>query len=221
MSSLFKYLVFIFIFNFGLNGFAQSNKVFEPTGSLSFDLGIPAQGRNVSFGRVMNGLFNGGFNYQYNVFKGLTVGVGLKYSFFIINSFALNNANWRGGLHMPSVYGKLGYERFITERFSINTSVRMGYTMNISANDSCDASAGNAYTEGSFFVEPQIEMLFTTEKESPSAFSLVLGYVFNMSEFGPRYLCMSSIPNLFAEDYVGITRFLSIGFGYRYYMGRN
>ena len=205
----------------GSESLAQSNKVFEPEGSWSIDVGIPAQGRNESFGRVMNGLFNGGGNFQYNIFKGITLGVGVKYSFFIINTFALNNADWRGGLHMPSAYGKVGYEKFISERFSINVSTRLGYTMMVSANDSCKVAMGGPYTEGVFFAEPQVEALFTTEKESPHGFSLVLGYVFNMSEFGPKYLCMDDIPNLFEEDYVGITRFLSIGFGYRYYMGRN
>ena len=204
----------------GSNAMTQTNKVFEPKGSLTADVGIPAQGKNASFGRVMNGLFNGGVGYQYNIFKGLTVGIGVKYSYFIINTFALNNANWRGGLHMPSAYGKIGYEKFITERFSINTSVRMGYTMMVSANDSCKKAMGGPYTEGAFFAEPQIELLFTAEKESPHGFSLVVGYVFNTAQFGPQYLCMDAIPNLFPEDYVGITRFLSIGFGYRYYMGR-
>ncbi|MBD3636781.1 MAG: hypothetical protein HUJ25_05510 [Crocinitomicaceae bacterium] len=220
MSALAKYLVILSLFIVPLSVSGQQNKMFEPTGSLSIDIGIPAQGKNESFGRVMNGLFNGGINYQYNVFKGLTIGVGVKYSYFIINTFALDNANWRGGLHMPSVYGKIGYERFITERFSINGSVRLGYTEMISTNDSCKVINGGPHLEGSFFMEPQVELLFTTDKESPSGFSLMIGYVINSSEFGPRYLCMESIPNLFEEDYVGITRFLSIGFGYRYYLGR-
>lgn len=221
MDKYLKYPILILLLGLCAVTWSQQDRVFEPKGSLSTDVGIPAQGENESFGRVMNGLFNGGINYQYNVFGGLTIGAGVKYSYFIINTFALNNANWRGGLHMPSVYGKIGYEKFITDRFSINLSARMGYTMMVSANDSCQIKMGQPYTENALFVEPQIELLFTTEKESPHGFSMVLGYVFNMAEFGPRYLCMDDIPNLFEEDYVGITRFLSIGFGYRYYMGRN
>jgi hypothetical protein len=200
-------------------GFSQE-KVFQPTGSLSIDVGIPAQGKNESFGRVMNGLFNGGVNYQYNVLGGLTVGAGMKYSFFIINTFALNNSNWGGELHIPSVYGKVGYERFTTERFSVTPSFRFGYSVLLSANDSCKASLGGPYTESSFFAEPQIELLLLTDKGSSDGFSLVVGYNFVFSEFGPRYLCLDNIPNLFPEDYVGITRYFSIGFGYRYYMGR-
>lgn len=200
---------------------AQGEKVFEPTGSISIDVGIPAQGQNDAFGYVMNGLFNGGCNFQYNVWGGLTLGIGAKYSYFITNPFALNNAEWRGGVHMPSAYGKIGYERFITERFSLNVSARMGYTMMVSTNDSCKVKLGKPFTESAFFLEPQIELLFTTEKESPHGFSLVVGYVFNGARFGPDYLCLESIPNVLEEDYQGMTRFLSIGFGYRYYLGRN
>ncbi|MEZ4923373.1 MAG: hypothetical protein R2780_09405 [Crocinitomicaceae bacterium] len=218
MTHLKKYLLLIVSF-LSLHGYAQ-DKVFQPSGSLSVDVGIPAQGKNIAFGRVMNGLFNGGINYQYNVFGGLTLGVGVKHSFFVINSFALNNAEWGGGLHAPSVYGKVGYERFISERFSFSTSIRTGYTMMISYNDSCQANLGGPYTEGAFFMEPQVELLLLTDKNSSDGFSLVLGYNFIFTDFGPRYLAIDHIPHLVTSDYVGITRFLSIGFGYRYYMGR-
>ena len=221
MSKFSKYLIAIVFFSLSAHSYSQSDKAYEPEGSISVDVGIPTLGRNESFERVMNGLFNGGINYQHNVFKGLTVGAGVKYSFFIINTFALNNADWRGGLHIPTAYGKIGYERFVTDRFSYTGSVRLGYSMMVSANDSCKVINGGPHIEGAFFVEPQIELLFTTEKESPHGFSLVLGYYFNWAEFGPDYLCMDAIPNLFPEDYVGITSFLSVGFGYRYYLGRN
>lgn len=215
-----KYNILLFSILLSLSSAAQE-KVFQPTGSLSIDIGIPAQGKNESFGRVMNGLFNGGLNYQYNVFGGLTLGVGAKYSFFVINSFALNNADWGGGLHAPSLYAKVGYERFISDRFSISTSIRTGYTMMISSNDSCKTALGGPYTESTYFMEPQLELLLLTDKNASGGFSLMLGYNMIFSEFGPRYLCMDNIPNLVEEDYQGITRFLSIGFAYRYYMGRN
>jgi hypothetical protein len=215
-----RLLTLIFILLIGSTAIAQE-RVFQPTGSLSVDVGIPAQGHNPSFRRVMNGLYNGGINYQYNVFGGLTLGAGVKYSFFVINSFALNNAAWGGGLHAPSVFGKLGYERFISDRFSFNASVRAGYTMMISSNDSCKAILGGPYTESTFFLEPQIELLLLTDKNAADGFSLMVGYNMIFSEFGPRYLCLQDLPNLLDEDNVGITRFLSIGFAYRRYFGRN
>lgn len=219
MKRYLNYTLFIVVVFFSSTTFSQ-NKVFEPKASFSVDVGIPAQGKNEAFGRVMNGLFNGGLAYQYNVVNGFTLGVGAKYSFFILNSFAFNNA-LSGGYHIPSAFGKLAYEKFITERFSITPSIRMGYSMIVSANDSCRVKNNAPYTEGSFFIEPQVELLLLTDKNSADGFSFVLGYNFLMSEFGPNQLCINNVPNLLEEDYAGITRFLSIGFGYRYYLGRN
>ena len=195
---------------------------FEPKGSFSVDLGIPAKGQNSSFSRVMEGLFNGGMTYQYNIVGGLTAGVGLKYSYFTINPFALNNVQWGGGLHVPAGYLKLGYERFTTERISFNGSVRFGYSvlMSVHGNDSCAVGTERNLAQPAFFAEPQFEIVLLTDKVSSDGFSLVLGYAFYFDEFGPQYLCMEKFPGLYAEDYEGITRFFSFGFGYRYYMGR-
>lgn len=211
-------LSFVLLFA-GLQVQAQE-KAYEPKGSFSVDVGIPALGQNYSFKRIMEGLFNGGVTYQYNLFKGITVGAGAKYSFFDMNTFALNNADWRGGLHMPAGYLRLAYEKFTTERVSLSAGMKIGYSYMISANDSCKTAMGKPYTYGTFFMEPQIEALMLTGKSDAGGFSFVLGYNFYFADFGPEYLCMDEFPNLSEEDYKGITRFLSIGFGYRYYFGR-
>ncbi len=215
-----KSLLLIICLVFATSSGISQTKTFDPTGALSIDLGIPAQGKNYAFGHVMEGLFNGGVGYQYNVYQGLTLGVGMKYSFFLINSFAINNADWGGGLHLPAVSFKLGYEKFTTERISLNASVRMGYSFMISANDSCRTSLGGPYVQQTMFVEPQLEVVLLTDKSSSDGFSMVLGYNMYFQDFGPEFLCMDKFPGLEPEDSEGITRFLSIGFGYRYYMGR-
>lgn len=195
---------------------------YDPKLSFSTDLGIPARAQNGSFQRVMEGLFNGGVTLQYNFFKGITAGLGVKYSYFTVSPFALNNSNWSGGFHMPSGYAKVGYERFTTERISFNISARMGYAVLFAhhGNDSVATGLERNPVESCFFIEPQFEMVLLTEKISSDGFSLVLGYPFYFNEFGPRYLGLEKFPNLIAEDYVGITRFFSFGFGYRYYFGR-
>lgn len=201
---------------------ASSQSYFEPKMSFSVDLGIPAKGHNESFSRIMEGLFNGGVTMQYNFFGGLTAGAGVKYSFFTMNPFALNNVNWGGSMHFPAGYLKLGYERFTTDRVSFNISARAGYAaiFAIHGNDSCTATVEPEKFEMSFFVEPQFELILLTDKVSADGFSLVLGYPFYFNEFGPRYLCMDKFPGLYEADNAGITRFFSFGFGYRYYFGR-
>ncbi len=199
--------------------FAQEKR-FEPKGSFGVDAGIPTLGRNYAFRHVMEGLFNGGISLHYNLFKGFTLGGGVKYSFFNINTYALNNSKWKGGLHMPAPYLRLSFERFTTERISISAGVKVGYAAMISINDSCKNATGEAVILGSLFFEPQVEALMLVGPSSADGFSFVLGYNIYARPFTPGFLCMSELPNLEAEDYVGFTGFLSIGFGYRYYFGR-
>lgn len=221
MQKVLNKIVFFFLLIFLANHTSAQN-YYDPKLSFSVDLGIPAKAHNGAFQQVMEGLFNGGVTLQYNFFSGITAGVGVKYSYFTISPFALNNVQWNGGFHMPAAHFKVAYERFTTERVSFNISTRIGYAGLFAhhGNDSCETGLERNPVEMSFFVEPQFELVLLTDKISSDGFSLVIGYPFYFNEFGPRYLCMEKFPKLIAEDYEGITRFLSFGFGYRYYFGR-
>ncbi|HIP37180.1 MAG TPA: hypothetical protein EYG85_10035 [Crocinitomix sp.] len=192
-------------------------QLIEPKGSFSVDIGIPTAERNIAFNKVLEGLFNGGIGYQYNIYKGLSVGGGAKYSFFVNDRFALNKTVGKGGLHIPAVYAKIGYEKFTTDRFSFNFGVRLGYANMISINDSTKVNLGKPYEKTTFFVEPQLELLLTTESNEPSGFSLVLGYNFYFAEYNTEFLAREQFIGFSPEWSNGITRFFSLGFGYRYY----
>lgn len=194
---------------------------YQPKGSFTIDVGIPTSEKNVAFSNILEGLFNGGVGYQYNVYKGLTVGGGAKYSFFTNDRFALKNTVGKGGLHIPSLYLKVGYEKFTTDRFSYNISARAGYANLISINDSSKVILGGPFMESTFFIEPQLELLLTSEKNDPNAFSLVLGYAIYFVEYRPEYLSRSQFTGFLPEYSEGLTRFFSLGFGYRYYFGLN
>lgn len=201
-------------------GYSQ-NFSFQPKGSFSLDIGIPTKEKNVAFSSVLEGLFNGGANYQYNIYKGLTVGAGVKYSYFTNNRFALKQTIGKGGLHIPAVYLKVGYEKFTTDRFSYNVSVRGGYSALISVNDSSLIKLGKPFIESTFFIEPQLELLLTADKNDPNAYSFVIGYAIYFSEYRPEFLSRELFTGFLPEYSVGLTRFISLGFGYRYYFGQN
>jgi hypothetical protein len=218
-SSSLIFSLFICSFFFVYSAQGQSS-TYYPTGSFSLDLGVPAKPQNPAFEHTMEGLLNAGLDYRYNVYKGLTVGLGLKYSFFTLNSFAFSNTAITGGMQSPGAYAIIGYEKFTTERISFTGSVRGGYSFLMTFNDSCRINHGKQHISESFFVEPQVEMIMLTDKVSEHGFSMILGYSFYFHEFSNEDLCMNNISSLFEEDYQGVTRYLSIGFGYRYYMGR-
>ncbi|MGV6860453.1 MAG: hypothetical protein ACWA41_01710 [Putridiphycobacter sp.] len=212
-----KYLAIKLIFIFLLISPSTQAQFLSPKGSLTVDIAIPTAERNIAFSNVLEGLFNGGIGYQYNVYKGLTVGAGAKYSFFVNNRFALNKTVGKGGLHIPAIYGKVGYEKFTTDRFSFNFGLRFGYSDMISINDSTKINLGKPYFEQAFFIEPQLELLLTTEKNDPNGFSLMLGYNFYFSEYSTDFLAREQFIGFLPEWSNGYTRFFSLGFGYRYY----
>jgi len=191
----------------------------QPKGSLTVDIGIPTNERNGAFDNVLEGLFNGGIGYQHNIHEGLTIGAGLKYSFFINDRFALNQTAGPGAMHIPAVYAKVGFEKFTTDRFSFNFGVRGGYSSMIVVNDSNSVSIGGPYIDESFFVEPQLELLVTSDKGEPNGFSLVLGYAIYFSEFNSKFISRDKFIGLLPEDSIGFTRFFSLGFGFRHYFG--
>jgi hypothetical protein len=192
-----------------------------PKGSLTVDIAIPTNEKNRAFDHVLEGLFNGGVGYQYNLHKGLTIGAGVKYSFFINNRFALNQTVGLGAIHIPAVYAKVAYEKFTTDRFSFNFGVRGGYSTMIMVNDSNTFNIDGPYLEKAFFIEPQLELLITADKGEPNGVSFVLGYSVYFSEFNPEFLSVDKFLGLLPEDSVGFTRFLSLGFGFRHYFGMN
>ncbi len=107
--------------------------------------------------------------------------------------------------------------------FSIANSESQFYLIELDSSSSIKdltAKKKKDLFEMAFFIEPQFELVLLTDKVSSDGFSLVLGYPFYFNEFGPRYLCMEKFPGYAAEEYEGITRFFSFGFGYRYYFGR-
>ena len=220
IKNWFKFTLLLCSFLF-VSSLLSQTKTFSPKGSFSIDLGVPTKAKNTAFGTVMEGLLNMGVDYRYNVYKGLTVGGGLKYSFFTMNSFAFNSNQITGSYHLPGGYLMLGFERFTTERVSFNGNLRVGYSSLLSVNDSCTTRHGGPHVAESLFIEPTAELVMLTDKVSPHGFSLVLSYSFYFHDFTKEDLCMDEISSIPPENYNGITRFLSIGFGYRYYLGRN
>ncbi|MGB1103703.1 MAG: hypothetical protein ACPG21_08745 [Crocinitomicaceae bacterium] len=219
MKNLFRTLLLLLTISTVKMGYSQTPS-FSPKGSFSIDLGVPARPKNLAFERVLEGLLNAGIDYRYNVYNGLTIGAGLKYGFFTINPFAFNNTDIGGGMQMPGAYLHLGYEKFTTERVSFSFSARGGYSLMMAFNDSCRAVHGGQHINSTYFFEPQVEMVMLTDKNSPHGFSMVLGYAFYFHEFKSEDICVSTISELLPENYEGITRFWSIGFGYRHYLGR-
>jgi hypothetical protein len=220
MKSNVLFISCILLFLFGkMNASCAQVNTFQPKGSFTLNIGIPTSERNVAFRIIMEGLLKGGLGYQYNIYKGLTIGGGAKYSFFINNQFALNKTAGRGSLHIPALYLKVAYEKFTSDRFLFNFGVNFGYANFLAVNDSTKSVLGKAYQESSFFIQPELEFLMNTKKNSPNGFSLIFGYDYYFTNYGPRFLARKDFADLPQKDSAGLISFFNFALGYRYFFG--
>lgn len=198
------------LFIFSLSHQTNAQKVKQPKGSLRVDLMLPLTTSNLTYKRFLDGLVDFSLGYQHNVFKGMYLGTGLHYYYAHIDPFALKS-DVKGGLHYAGAYGKLGYEKFISEKFAVDFGVKGGYTMMYSVNDSCS----NGFQTGMPFMQTQLQLtLMASEK---SGFSLSIGYSHYFDNFRPEYVCFDKFSGYEPSNYAGISQTLSIGFSYIYY----
>ena len=206
----------LLLFFTGLSG-ALCAQYSAPKSSLYVETTIPANERNRAFENTMEGLFHGGIGYQRPVWQGLTVGAGVNYSFFKINQFSLSKKIGTGGMHIPGVHVKVGYEKFTTDRVSLYGGIRGGVSSIYVFNDSCEANLGGPFQTYVPFTELLVELNVLTEVASQDAFNINLGYSFYFKEYNAEFLCRQNLSGLPQEYSDGIIRFLSFGFGYKYY----
>jgi len=217
MAKLRFYILLLLGVLVSISGNAQ---YFKPKGSIYVETTIPTNEKNLAFQNTMEGLFHGGIGYQHSIWKGLTLGAGVNYSFFKINQFSLGQSIGNGGMHIPAVHLKIGYEKFTTERVSFYGGIRGGMSSIHVVNDSCEANLGGPYQTYTPFVEALFELTILTESGSQDAFNLSLGYSLYFKEYNADFLCRETLTGLIPEASDGIIRFLSIGFGYRYYFDK-
>ena len=132
----------------------------------------------------------------------------------------MNQTIGRGGMHIPGIHLKVGYEKFTTERVSFYGGVRGGIGSIYVVNDSCEAKLNGPYQVYTPFVEGLFELNVLTDVGSPDAFNINFGYSFYFKEYNADFLCRDHLTGLVPESANGIIRFFSFGFGYKYYFER-
>lgn len=203
-------LVLVFLSNVAI---AQD---FLPAGSFKVDVAVPVPLGNKAFKKTQNGLVNISAYYQH-AFKGFTVGGGVRYNYFHVNEFALQE-RITGGLHQVGGFLKLGYERFVADKISIDFGIRGGYLQMFSKNSYSDSVLNGAYKKGTWFVEPMFHISYLASETS--AFNFHIGYNVQFFNYTPDFLSIPEIPPFNAADNSKLTHFLTFGFGYSYFFGR-
>ncbi|RFC53726.1 hypothetical protein [Brumimicrobium aurantiacum] len=211
-----KKLILLFtVLNIAIVANAQID--FSPKNSFKVEIGLPNNASNYAFRQLMQGLVVITPSYQHTFDNTLTIGAGLRYSFFNVNEFK-NNIDMTGGVHIAGAFAKIGQEKFYGN-FGVDYGVRVGYASNVFATNTNDEANGGPRTSEGVFVEPTLGLsLMANEKTS---FRLALGFAVHDFKFTPEDVSVESFSGISNDQLKNNTSYFTIGFGYSYYFGKN
>lgn len=186
----------------------------EPKHTFNLELGLPNGFANKPFKNIMQGLVNVSPYYQYAFKKQLILGAGLRYSYFAINEFKVPEPVY-GGMHSAGVFAKVGWEKFHTDRFATDISVKLGYTQNYFDTDRNDTLGLNPVQVNSTYVEPSVGLILTADEFT--SYRLVVGYGFQGFGYRPSMIGLETFGGYDPEEFSQVTSFLIVSFGFTYY----
>lgn len=189
--------------------------------SIQFGFKLPTSIANTSFRNLIDGVSDVHLNYQRPLFGNVMFGGGLKHHFFAVDN--LNTPEVTDGkINMFHGFGKLSYQKFITDRIFYDVGTKVGYSYMIADSKSCkdfDDGRGHGETSG-LFIEPTAGLFMISADNL--AFSLIVSYSFVQSDFDPVVLCLDTNTNIIApEDTVGGYQIFNVGFGVSIFIGKN
>lgn len=230
------FFISICLFVFPFNGFSQDKSTGEedeedaesyarikPQHSVSMEVGLPVGIRNKTFSAYMQGIINIAPYYHYSFKNKITAGVGMNYNYFWINHVLTPDPKNLGGIHSLGGYLRFGYENFYTDRYGVDFSVKLGKSQLVFDTDN-NHKLSSLPTANVYFIEPSLGFVITADDQS--SYRWVLGYGVQKYTFVPTLLGFdkSANPASSSENInllsriAGYTSYLTIGFGYTYYI---
>lgn len=194
--------------------FNTESQVIEPKHTFNVELGLPNGFVNKPFKDIMQGLVNVAPYYQYAFKNHLTIGAGIRYSYFAINEFKVPQPVY-GGMHSGGIFIKAGWEKFHTDRFATDLGVKIGYTQSYFDTDLNDSIGNNPYQVNSIYVEPSVGLILTADEFT--SYRLFAAYAFQGFGYSPEMIGLETFGGYDPNDFDKTTSFLIIGFGFTYY----
>ncbi len=185
-----------------------------PKFTFNVDLGLPVTVRSKPFNDYMQGLVCANISGQYSFPFHLNLGLGIRYSLFNINEFSVPEAN-DGSIQTGAAYLKIGWDKFITDRFAIDAGVRAGYSMNYAVTDLNKSLGENPREIEAILIEPTVGFILSADEQN--SYRLHIGYAIQGYTVTPKKLGFSSDSGYDTNKYGKTTQFFVFGFGYTYY----
>ena len=203
-------LAVILLLLFAFSAFTQNEE--QPKGSLKAGIAFPVLTSNYVFKSLYKGIFDIEALYQYNVFKGITVGGGIKVDMFKYRSLAFSDSV-RFPVIMISPMAKLSYERIVSDIVAFDFGARIGYSFISSTGINCT----DKQQFGGLLLEPKVS--FYLFVNGPYALSLNVSYAYVFANYDPSWICDTNIPGYNPSDWEKDTQYITIGFGFSWYHG--
>jgi hypothetical protein len=206
---------FLHILTISLFVSAANAQEIIPKFTFNVDLGLPVTLRNKPFNSYMQGLVCTNIYGQYSFPFHLNLGLGIRYSLFNINEFSVPEAN-NGSIHTGAAFVKIGWDKYITERFAMDLGVRAGYSLNYAVTDLNKALGENPREIGAVLIEPTLGFILSADEQN--SYRLHIGYCIETFPVSPQTtLGFPSDSGFDPSEYGKTTQFLVFGFGYTHY----
>jgi hypothetical protein len=190
----------------------------EPKHTFNIELGLPNGFSNPAFKSIMQGLVSLAPYYQFDFSKHLTLGGGVRYSYFAVNEFKVPSPVY-GGVHSVGGFVKLGWQKFHSDRFATDVGLKLGYMQQYFVTDRNDSIGVNPLNVNCFYLEPCLGLILTADEQNSYRFFASYGW----SDFGfkPSMIGLETLGGYDPSDFNKITGVLIIGFGYTYYFKKD
>lgn len=206
-----KLFLLLILLSLSTSGLTQNNEE-QPKGSLKVGIAFPVIASNYSFRALYKGIFDVEGLYQYNVYKGLTVGGGVKFDMFKYRSLAFSDSV-RFPIIMTTPMAKLSYEKILSDLVAIDIGARIGYSFISSTGINCT----DKQKFGGLLIEPKFS--FYLFVNGPYALSLNVSYAYLFQNYSPAWICDTTIPGYNPSDWEKDVQYFTVGFGFSWYHG--
>ncbi len=172
---------------------------------------LPTPIGNKAFRRIMNGVTDSDFSYNYRLSSNFTFGAGIKYGLWDIdvNQFS-GDAHGKMEILNPFVSFSKVFEE--DKQFYVETEFKVGYNM-----ITTKSNLGAPYKQTGLNFEPKVG--FYLKASDMLAFGLNINYNYIQTNFSRNNMDLSLIaidhyPGVNASEEKGATQYFSVGFGF-------
>lgn len=207
-----KHFLHIIVFSFLV--FGSKAQEIIPKFTFNVDIGLPVTLKNKPFTSYMQGLVCTNIYGQYSFPFHMNIGLGIRYSLFNINEFSVPEAN-DGSIHTGAAFLKIGWDKYLTERFAMDVGVRGGYSLNYANTDLNKSLGENPRKMDAILIEPTLGFILSADEQN--SYRLHIGYGIQTYPVTPQTLGFPSDSGFDPNEYGKTTQYLVFGFGYTYY----